>query len=213
MEAGARGASCGAARGTEVQALANRGQHAAEADGVVFQLALGGAAVAAGELLGGVFPTAAAEHAAFGVAAGGPGRCRRPVRRCSRRARCRRTIPTNSRARRRASRRWASWRRPADRCRRRLRAPGVVVERRRVVAEAVARCRCRRGRRIPIRLRSADARPALASISPAARSRSVARRQNATASSQESISTELRGPFQRLGLLPITACHRFCGTS
>src|SRR4029077_9189901 len=37
--------------------------------------------------------------------------------------------------------------------------------------------------------------------------------QNRSASSNETISTEFRAPFQRLGLFPITACHRFCGTS
>src|SRR5437868_1523639 len=54
---------------------------------------------------------------------------------------------------------------------------------------------------------------ALDSISFAARMSSVALRQKALASSSESISTEFRLPFHLLGLLPITASHKFWGTS
>src|SRR6476620_2374233 len=50
-------------------------------------------------------------------------------------------------------------------------------------------------------------------INPAAASNFVASRQNFSASSSDSISTEFRGPFHLLGLPPITACHNSCVTS
>src|SRR5690242_16341049 len=48
-------------------------------------------------------------------------------------------------------------------------------------------------------------------ISFCSRNSAVALWQNACASSYVNISTEFRFPFHLLGLLPITASHRFCG--
>jgi hypothetical protein len=47
----------------------------------------------------------------------------------------------------------------------------------------------------------------------ARRNSAVALRQKSVASSQLTISTELRRPFQRLGLLPMTASYNSCVTS
>src|SRR5260221_1764425 len=47
----------------------------------------------------------------------------------------------------------------------------------------------------------------------AARSNRVIFLQKSCASSNENISAEFRGPCHLLGLLPITASYKFCGTS
>ena len=133
-------------------------KHAAKTDCVVFSRPISGAAKRAGELLGGVFPTAAAEDALRWRRRPQSRQFRPPARQCSRRARCRRTIPKGSRARRRAARRWASARQRRDRCPPRFacsRRGRRAGPRRRQTSTAWS---CQPGRRTPIRLRWAGGR-------------------------------------------------------